>query len=374
METLIVLENATLVEAVRRLEKVTPRRGSTNERVMGILFEISPGEEWPLVVRSTNQEVFYREWVNVLDSQGDKVTWRIPSQMFASIISKLPIGSGKMVKLMNEGNTLHIQSGRFKAKLQLIDPRDYPTWDIFSTAELSSPVNLGSRLEQVSWATAKGIGGSALSGVRINGKTLAATDKYRLVTVPLDFSGLDNELVVPLGNIVTLIKEFGDMRIGASGNKLILSPNDYTQILCLVYEVKFPNIERVMSVDHPNFVTVSKARMVEMIARVAAADSTNRLPEMTVFVGEGEIAFFVKEFDGSGSAGDAIELPEQAQHGRYNFRVNPVSFAEAIQAAPGDNINLYYDPSDARKILYVSGDHGFKCWIVPIVPGAQVER
>lgn len=366
MTASITFENATLTEAIRRIERVTPKKGEAFDKAAGIVFDINPAGEWPVALRASNLEVFYREWINTLEVQGEPTTWRVPSSILANVVSKLPIATGKMVRFsVVSGNTLQIESGRFKAKIGMMDPTLYPSWEPFDPASTAPTVNLGGRIEQVAWATAKGVPGSALAAVRMDGKSLVATDRYRLVSVPLEFAGLEQDLVVPLNTIGSLIKELGDCRVGVIGNMLALMPNEYTQITCTIYGVSFPKIERVMDRDHPNTVRLEKFKVMETIERVSAADSKNRMPEMAVFIGAQEVAFFVQESDGVGSAGDVVEVPGQAMHDRYKFHIQPQSMIEALNAAPSDTVDIHYDPAGKMRVIRITGSMGYECWVVP---------
>lgn len=367
MGTSITFENATLSEAVRRIERVTPKKGEAFDKAAGIVFDIDPSEDWPVAIRATNLEVFYREWLNTMEVQGGAATWRLPASILASVVSKLPIATGKMVRLsVVSGNTLQIESGRFKAKIGMMDPTLYPSWEPFDPSVTSPTTNLGGRVEQVAWATARGVPGSALSAVRMDGKTLIATDRYKLVSVPLEFEGLDRDLVVPLNQIGSLVKELGDPKVGVVGSLLALMPNEYTQITCTIYGVDFPKIERVMDRDHPNAIRVERLRAIETIERVVTADSKNRMLAMEAFVGAEELAFFVKESDGVGSAGDVIELPGQAPHPRYSFYIQPQGLVDALSAAPSENVDIHYDPSNNMRVIRITGGMGYECWIVPL--------
>ena len=368
MAASVVFENATIAEAVRRIERIAPKKGEAFDKASGIVFDIDPTSEFPVQMRATNLETYYREWVGALEAQGEPTSWRLPSMTLASIVAKLPIGSSRNVRFSVEGNRiLEIQSGRFKAKLGMVPVDHYPSWEPFDPSSMSAIDNLGTRIEQVAWATAKGVPGSAIAAVRLNGSGLVATDRYRLASVPLEIAGLEGDLVVPLGNISSLIKEFGAVKVGVSGNMLTILPNDFTQIMCNIYEAQFPNVERVIIRDHPEHVTVNKNHVIEVIERVIVADSKNRIPEMEMYIGSEELAFFVKESDGLGSAGDALEIAGQATHPRTMIRMNPMALTECLTAAPGDNVQIHYRTDGKFSTVRVTAAHGFESWLVPLV-------
>lgn len=361
--TSVTFENATISEVVKRIERVTPKKGEAFDKASGVVFEITPGADWPVVVRATNLELFYTEWVNALEvDMEEPVLWRLPSFQLAQIATKLPIGSGKTTTFALQGGRMIVTSGRFKANIGMISPEFYPTWEPFDPSGLTAVSDLGSRIEQVAWATAKGTG-DTMTALRFNGETLAATDKYRLASVPMKMDGLDRDLVVPIAALSPLIKQMGDTNIGIVGNLFAMMPNEYTQIMASIYEAPYPKIERVMARDQPNSVKFNRDLVAELIGRVSTADSKNRMPEMQVFIGDEEIAFFVKEADGDGYAGDVLEVAGQAQHERFMFRITPQNMLEAMGAAPNAVVDLHYTVGQPMKLLRIDGGSGYEAWL-----------
>ena len=363
--TSVTFENATLAELIKRIERVTPKKGEAFDKASGIVFEISPGDDWPVVAKATNLEIYYTEWVNTLEVSGDPVRWRLPSIQLAAVVTKLPIGSGKTVTLTAEGGKMSISSGRFKAKIGMISPEYYPNWKPFDPSVTSPVADLGARIQQVSWATERGAVGT-LAGVRFNGETVVATDKYRAAASPLKIDGLQGDLVVPLGPIAPLLRQMGDTNIGILPNGMLaLMPNEFTQITATIYEDRYPPVEKIMARDHSHSVKLHRDLVNEIITRVTAANLKDRMPEMQVFVGNEEVAFFVKESDGESFAGDVYEIPGQAKHERFMFRISPSSFTDALGAAPNPTVELFYSIGEPKKILRLDGGSGFECWLAP---------
>ena len=364
--TSITFENATISELIKRVERITPKKGEAFDKASGVVFDITPGEAWPVVVRATNLEIYYTEWVNAIAVEGDPARWRLPSFTLASIVTKLPIGTGKTVTFTTDGGKLSISSGRFKAKIGMISTEFYPQWTPFDPTATSPVPNLGARIQQVAWATAKGAAGEAMSGVRFNGETLAATDRYRMASVPMPIEGLQGDLVVPLAPIAPLLKQMGDTNVGILPNGMLaLMPNEYTQIVATIYESKFPPVERVMQRDYAHHIKINRDAVVEIINRVGVADAKNRMPEMQVFIGNEEMAFFVKETDGDGFAGDVYEIAGQASHERFSFRITPANLVDCLAASPNSSLELHYDPSNPMRLLRVDGGSGFEAWLAP---------
>lgn len=368
--TSITFECAAFAEVIKRADKLTPKKGEALDKAAGIVLDIDPSAEWGVKVRATNLDVYYTEWVTHMGATGDKTTWRVASSMLMQMVTKLPIGTGKTVTLANKDGLLTITSGRFKAAIGLMDPEFYPVWDAFNPQGTAPVADLGARLEQVSWATAGDAPGEAISGIRFNGETLAATDKYKLVTVPCNAPHIGREVVVPASIIAPLIKQMGDTNVGIVGNFLVFMPNEYTQIKVIIYDTKYPPVERLMSRDYPHRIKVEKSQLVDSINRVVTADSKNRMPSIRMFFGMQELAVFMEDQHGRDKAIDTIELPGQADHERHEVFVSPRFLLDALAAAPNARIELGYDPSNKMRFLYLDGGSGFESWIVPRA-GAQ---
>lgn len=373
MPTEIVFENAALAEVVKRADKVTPKKGEAFDKASGIVFDINPGAEWGTRVLATNLSTYYMEWVNHIEVSGDPVRWRVNSIMLVSIITKLPIGTGATVKFSQLGNILLIQSGRFKAKLGLISDEYYPIWEPFDPGQTAPVKDLGSRIEQAAWAVAKTGSGEAISGLRFDGKTIAATDRYRLVSVPCEAPHITKSTVVPASILGPLVRQMGDTNVGIIGNHMVFMPNEYTQIKCSIYEAKYPNVERVMAVDHTESIKVDRTSFIEAIARVSTL-AVGRIPKLQLYIGNEEVVFHMEDEDGRDKTQDSIALDGQAIHDRIEISITPTSLTEAMTASPNSSIEIFYDVSNPRKIIRIDGGSGYQAWVVPRSPSHQGEN
>lgn len=362
--TSVTFENAALAETIKRADRVAPKKGEAFDKASGILFDVNPTMDW-VQVQATNLDVYYSEWVARMDISGEPVRWRIPSAMLAAIITRLPIGSGKTVTFENIKGMLHITSGRFKAKIGLLDPAYYPTWEAFDPAMTNPVADFGSRIEQVSWAADKGEVGSVLTGIRFDGESLAATDKYRLALVPCNAGHITEQITVPLAVIGPIVKQMGDTNVGIVDGKLALMPNEYTQIVCIIYESAYPKIERVMRREYDNSVSFNKTALVEAIGRVTTADQKSRMPELRMFIGSEEVAVYMEDGQGRDAMGDVIEVPGQANHQRFEFFFTPNNLIDALNAAPSEKVTMHYDVEKRNSVIYIEGGSGYESWIVP---------
>lgn len=379
MSTSITFENGTLIAAVKRLDKIAPRKGEAFDKAQGIVFDIDPSKEsWGLVARSTNLEVYYMEWLNYVEMTGDPTRWRFAAALLAPLVSKLPAGSGKTTTFTEMpqaqgsiGRKVEVKSGRIKANLLLLDDTYYPDWSAFSPESTLPVESLGARIEQVAWAAKKGGMTEILSGLRFNGESLVATDRYRLVSVPLAAPHLGQDVVVPISLVGSIIKDMGECRIGIDGDQLLIIPNDFTQIRCLMMGDKYPPIERVMVRDQPNSVHLNKEEVAEVIGRVLTLASGSRQPMLQMYLGKSQLILVVEDADGINKILETVSLPEgEADHDRVIIYMNPGNFTEALVAAPGAVLTMHYNPAAPSKAVRIQGAHDFEAWCVPLDPAS----
>lgn len=364
-DTTVTFENAALSEAVKRAEKVAPKRGEAYDKAFGVVLEIDPSSQWPVMIKTTNLAIYYSEWVSALESSGDKVIWRMSSEVFSQIITKLPIGSGKSVTISEVENKLQIKSGKFKASIGLIKSAFYPEWNQFDPENTAPVSDLGTRLSQVLWACGKGNGSEAIDGVRFNGTTLVSTDKYRLASVPMNAPHLTEEVTIQAQLVASIVPDFGATRIGMIEGQLLIVPNDYVQIRCLMLGGTFPNVERVMNRDYPNKIELQRSEVLEAVSRVATADYRNRMPELNIYFGNEQLALFVEDSSGGDKSIEVLDYPGQADHKIFKVCVTPSAVIDAMTAAPSDKITLHYDTGNKMKLLYFLCADGYESWVVP---------
>lgn len=363
--TSVTFENAALSEAVKRVARVAPTRGEAMDKAAGIVLEVDPSQDWPVRIKASNLSVYYTEFVGVQSAEGEATKWRVSSELFAQVITKLPIGSGKSVTIEQDGGILKIKSGKFQGKIGLMRAAFYPEWGLFDPSATAEVQELGTRLNQVVWACTKGSGLEPTDGVRFDGSNVYATDKYRLVSVPLEAPHLGDGVTINASLIASLIPEGGSMRVGMADDQLFILPNDYIQIRCVAYAAPFPPVERVIQREYPNRISLDKQELSDAISRVMPADSKNRIPELMMFIGEEEFVVMMEDSSGVDKLMDQIDTPGHATHGRHKIFVNPTSMLDALGACPSSQVTLHYDTADHKRLLYVEGGNGYESWIVP---------
>lgn len=362
--TKATFETATLADAIRKASQVAPSRGAAFDKAAGVVLEITPGNPIPVVVKATDTEVYYMEWVDSITVEGEPVVWRIAAKVFAGFVTNLPIGSGKQVTLedivVNETSMLQLTQDRKKAKFNLMRAEYYPIWTVFDPDPLAVVPDIGGKLGMVDWTTAKDDPG-VLAGVHLNGTHAMATDKYRFACVPLDLN-LDEPVTVPSSVLTQIIKRTGEVKMGIQDGQLQVMPDDTTQIRAILYDQEYPKIEGIMRRDQPDSITFKKGALLEAIGLAMNFIGSDRSPILRVIVGKESMAVYMAGAD-TGSMGDVIDLTGQCVHDRVNLMFTPKNLTQALDNAPNEEVSIHYDLSNLRKPVRIDGGSGYEAWV-----------
>jgi len=356
--TEVTFETAALADSMQKAAVIAPNTGHAFDQAAGIVMIIDTEEEMA-ILKATDTQSRYMEWIEPIECSGPSTILRMPSKMVSGVVSSLPVGSGKTVKFKREDNTIHITSGRTRFKCSLITMEYYPDWGAFNSDEFISVPNFGARFKQVDWAVSNS-GSPPLTGVFVDGKILAATDKYRIATVPMEFEA-KREFSVQPSALSVLLNDKQDIKIGMSDVQFYLMPDDHSQIQSVICDLPFPNIYKLMKRDYPEQVSVSKQSLIECISRSKHVIGSNRSPMLRAWFGRGELAFAVTE--DTALLGDVIDVPTQAEHARCEFGFSHSNLIAALTNCPNEIITLGYDPKNKRTNLYINGGSGYESWV-----------
>jgi DNA polymerase III sliding clamp (beta) subunit (PCNA family) len=362
--TKVTFETATLADAIRKASQVAPSRGAAFDKAAGVVIEVTPGNPIPVVVKATDTEVYYMEWVDSVEVEGAPVQWRLPAKVFAGFVTALPIGSGKRVTLeeiaVNETVMLQLTQDRKKAKFNLMRSEYYPLWTVFDPDPLEIVPDIGGKLAMVDWTTAKDDPG-VLAGVHLTGSSAVATDKYRFACVPLELN-LDEPVTVPVSVLTQIMKRTGEVRMGINEGQLQVMPDETTQIRAILYDQEYPKVDGIMRRDQPNQLTFKKSQLLEAVGLAMNFIGSDRSPILNIFVGKETIAVYMAGAD-TGNMGDVIEVPGQATHERITLLFTPKNLIQALENAPNEEVTLNYDLVNIRRPVRIDGGSGYEAWV-----------
>lgn len=365
MPTKITFETATIADAIKKADRVAPSKGEAFDKAAGIVMEIDPTNELPVVIRATNLNIFSTQWVAAVEIEGDPATWRLPSRLMAHVTTNLPIGTGRTVTLESKDNGIvNLSSNRTRVRFNLMTSDTYPSWKVLDPDRFSQIENLGGQISRVEWAADKS--SEPLCGVHIDGACLTATDRYRLARVPMAIAASDlaEPITIPAGILGSLLRQTGEVAVGTDGSHLFLMPDDYSQLMTVIYSSPYPSLNKIIDRSFSDSVSVCRVELLEMMNRASGFAESDRFPTLRIYLGKHEIAFMVENGE-VGLFGDVIELPGQCDHSRIEVKFTPKNIIEAISNAPGRDVILHYNSASPTGIMMIQGEQDYNCWVVP---------
>lgn len=304
------------------------------------------------------------ERISVLEIEGEDTDWRVPSAVTAGVVGALPIGSGKKCTFENDGGRIRITSARTRASVGLIQDTSYPEWDVFDASGLELIHGFGAKLDQIAWAVDKKQA-MATSAVFMDGEVVMGTDGQRLAAATLKLPMDEEKILVQMAMLAPILTQMVETRAGVRDGYLLLQPNDYTQIKCILLGLQYPPVSRLTSIETEEAVLFNREAAAEIIQRIMPVISADRQADLFITIGNGEIEFFTEDDAKINSITDVIELNGQCEHEPVKYRLGPDNFVSAITKSPGLMITMNYTPSKPFQAIRFDGLDEYRCWIMP---------
>lgn len=367
MPTKVRFETGVLSDAIKKAARVAPSRGGAElDKAAGIILDIDPGGAVPCVVRATDTMTFYLESLAVTEATGDKVRWRLPSQLLAGLLSN---AISKATTITVETSTkstgrVSVKYARLTSDINLIASSSYPTWSTSAGDTLSPVTNLGEAISMVEWCAAKN-GQPPLNGVNMDGKFLFATDRFRMARVPLKVDNLDEAIVFPAFSLGGIISGMGAVRVGVDRKLLVIQPNEFSQFKSITVSTAFPaGIYNRFEFDYPESLTFNRKEVIERIANAVLFSGADRDPVVELWIGEERMAVYIENAE-VGLFGDIIDLPGMALHKNSVLKFAPKFLLEALLHSPTDEMRLGYQAAFPTKAVILSSATGYEAIVMP---------
>lgn len=359
-----IFEVAALQDAVAKANRIAPTKGAAHDRAAGIVIEVNPNLIEAVVLKSTDLDVTFRMTVNVLELGDEPVTWRVPSSLMYGIISTLPIGQQHTVSLRDNGDgNLYFLCGKTKAKLRLIEMREYPTWQPFDTNDLATVPSLARRLQQVAWAV-DGRGTGVMSGIHLDGESLIACDRTNMAMVPCKVP-LNEPVTAPLSEVSALIKNTSEVTMCANRTHVLLMPDSWTQTTCILYRDPYPDIKNMMSKYHQTGeLLVVNEDLKGALDKMLVLVKSERMPTTTIRIGDGSM-YLEMEVPDVGKIADEIEVVGGETTDPFTVSFSPNSLKLALDASGREKVTIQYGPNNLSPVV-VKDDNEFFALMMPI--------
>lgn len=359
--TSVVFEAATLKDGLNKAERISPSTGDAAVKYGGIILEIHPDQSYA-IVRSTNFDVWYHAYLDVIDISGPKTIWRLPAKSFAGIVNAMPSGHEKFVTLDQVKNQIVMTcSGRkTKAVLNLIDLTSYSMWSDFDDTNMVTVPELGSKMNLVDWACSST---EQQLGLRLTPEAIYATDHHRLARTVLHPSADFEPITLPPRLLRGVIPPIGEPEIRVEKGLLLIKPDDYSQIKVRTIDAKFPDQQRVIEREYSTAFDVYKSELAGMVKMVTGLSSKDNTLSLRLYIGAGELVAYIGD-QSVGTVQDQVDVSGVDDLERSQFNFNADLFIEAINNCPSEVVTIRYEPGNYRMPWFIDDGENYQVWVV----------
>src|SRR5580765_1164033 len=244
-------------------------------------------EDGGLKLTATNLEIGITYWVpGKIEVDG---ATSVPARLLTDLVGSLPGGEPIILEL-GDGETLHIQAGRFESHIKGIPAEDFPTVQTAGERPITRVEQkvLRQALDETAFAAASDEARPILTGVlaRFEGDqlTLAAADNYRIAvkTIPILDPVPDTSVVVPARALNELARILADVEepvevVLAGGRNQILFHLDGIDLVSRLIDGQFPNYQQVVPTAHTTRAVLDREELLRAVrpAALIAHESAN---------------------------------------------------------------------------------------------------
>ncbi len=244
-------------------------------------------EDGGLKLTATNLEIGITFWVpGKIETDG---ATSVPARLLTDLVNSLPGGEPIQLEL-GDGETLHIQAGRFESHIKGIPAEDFPTVQTAGERPITRVEQkvLRQALDETAFAAASDEARPILTGVlaRFEGDqlTLAAADNYRIavkrITVldPVE----ETSVVIPARALHELARVLADtddpvsIVLAHSRNQLLFHVEGVDLVTRLI-DGQYPNYQSVLPASHATRAVLDREELLKAVrpAALIAHESAN---------------------------------------------------------------------------------------------------
>jgi DNA polymerase-3 subunit beta len=301
---------------------------------------------------------------------GGRIT--LESRVFGNLVRNLP---EEEFSLRQEGDAVEIVSGRFRSRMAVADPSEYPTVpEVPADGGYSLPLDLFQlMLDRVAFAITKDDPKFQLNGALVKlvpGEIeIAATDGHRLSVVrakaPEGQPPFEQQLFPR--KLLTEFARFGDDRVelSASDNHLGFRMGDRTLVSRIV-ELRFPQYERVIVRDNPSRARIDRKEFLASLRRVSLMAHEKARGVRFRFDPDGELTLVSIGYD-RGSAEEVLSVSYQGD--AVEIALNAQYVIDALQTLECPSVELQLKDGNTQCVLVpVDDDSRLEEYIYVLMP------
>jgi DNA polymerase-3 subunit beta len=244
-------------------------------------------EDGGLKLTATNLEIGITYWVpGKIETDG---ATSVPARLLTDLVNSLP-GGEPIVLELGDGETLHLQAGRFESNIKGIPAEDFPTVQTAGERPITRVPQklLRQALDETAFAAASDEARPILTGVlaRFEGDqlTLAAADNYRIAvkTITVLDPVEETSVVIPARALIELARILADVDdpvsivLAHSRNQLLFHVEGIDLVTRLI-DGQYPNYQSVLPATHATRAVLDRDELLRAVrpAALIAHESAN---------------------------------------------------------------------------------------------------
>jgi len=244
-------------------------------------------EDGGLKLTATNLEIGITYWVpGKIETDG---ATSVPARLLTDLVNSLPGGEPIILEL-GDGETLHIQAGRFESNIKGIPAEDFPTVQTAGERPITRVAQkiLRQALDETAFAAASDEARPILTGVlaKFEGDqlTLAAADNYRIAvkTITVLDPVEETSVVIPARALTELSRILADVDdpvsivLAHSRNQLLFHVEGIDLVTRLI-DGQYPNYQSVLPATHATRAVLDREELLRAVrpAALIAHESAN---------------------------------------------------------------------------------------------------
>jgi len=351
------IETASLADATKRAAIVAPNKGAAFDKAAGVVFEAKDGG---LVIRSTDLETTFLQSLDVgLDEEGSA---HLPSDVVSNLVQQFPVSTYTEIATQPDGSVT-FSCVSTEVKLRQILNEAYPPFGSFTDKfEMSEVQDFSSAIAAVSWCSARS--STVLSGIHLTGSQVMASDGHAVAMHSLDIA-IDEPITVPMSSISSILKRSGGVKVGAAPGRILVMPDDKTELSSLIYVDKFPDVsifDKFINATNLSF-EVSRESLSAVIGRMRVLCREDRLPTVSFSISDDVLTTYV-DIPDLGEISDQIAIAPISDVGDYKCFFNPDLLTGVLQATKGEIMHCSFTRDPHHPWVFRDGE--FTAVVVPV--------
>ncbi len=341
-------------KAILTVDKITAKQ-ITLPILKNILLETVDGR---LVFSATNLEIGIITKIGAKIEKEGKIA--VPVNLLSNFISNLPREENIEIELKNQ--ILHINCGRYRAKINCLDPEDFPIIPIkkeesqFKIKNINFKKIIENSLNCVSLNDTR-VEFTGVNMVFDDNIYFASTDSFRLAENVINIKKDDKynslkgqSIIVPaetfreLNKILGNIDEDIDIFVTIEDNQIFFDINDIKMVSRLI-NGKYPDYKQIIPTEFKTNILINRKELLQSI-KIASIFTKNNEGEVDISIikEDGDDKMIIKsELQEAGE--NEVVLNVQNNGDNQHFVVNPRFLIDGLNSINTENVKIMINDS-----------------------------